>query len=147
MTLIKTCRRDGRTRRSAPWWTSPRGTWRGEAGPVTRRRGSRRGNSSDRRSVGGWLETELQSAAEQNIFLLQARLLINYLTVVQQKRSNSISSEKVDMKNRKLFKKKVQNLMNVLRMTTNNKVTPRRNPDEEDFQVEVVLASKLAYFM
>ena len=77
----------------------------------------------------------------------QARLLINYLTVVQQKRSNSISCEKVELKNRKLFKRKVQNLMNVLRMTTANKISPRRKLEEEDFQVEVVLASKLAYFM
>ena len=78
---------------------------------------------------------------------VQARLLINYLTVVQQKRSNSISCEKVELKNRKLFKRKVQNLMNVLRMTTANKISPRRKLEEEDFQVEVVLASKLAYFM
>ena len=78
---------------------------------------------------------------------VQARLLINYLTVVQQKRSNSISCEKVELKNRKLFKRKVHNLMNVLRMTTANKISPRRKLEEEDFQVEVVLASKLAYFM
>ena len=77
----------------------------------------------------------------------QARLLINYLTVVQQKRSNSISCEKVELKNRKLFKRKVHNLMNVLRMTTANKISPRRKQEQEDFQVEVVLASKLAYFM
>ena len=77
----------------------------------------------------------------------QARLLINYLTVVQQKRSNSISCEKVELKNRKLFKRKVHNLMNVLRMTTANKISPRIKVEEEDFQVEVVLASKLAYFM
>ena len=78
---------------------------------------------------------------------VQARLLINYLTVVQQKRSNSISCEKVELKNRKLFKRKVHNLMNVLRMTTANKISPRRKLEEKDFQVEVVLASKLAYFM
>ena len=65
------------------------------------------------------------------------------------KRSNSISSEKVDnMKQRKLFKKKVKNLMNVLRMTSSNKIAPVNNGrEEEDLQVEVVLASKLSYLM
>ena len=87
----------------------------------------------------------LHSKSAALTIFVQARLLINYLTVVQQKRSNSISCEKVELKNRKLFKRKVLNLMNVLRMT--NKISPGRKRQEEDFQVEVVLASKLAYFM
>ena len=97
-----------------------------------------------RQKVGGTAALWLSGALK---IFVQARLLINYLSVVQQKRSNSISCEKVELKNRKLFKRKVHNLMNVLRMTTANKISPRRKLEEEDFQVEVVLASKLAYFM
>ena len=95
----------------------------------------------------GHQSSEFSQNCFENIF--QARLLINYLTVVQMKRSNSISSEKVeDMKQRKLFKKKVKNLMNVLRMTSSNKIAPVNNGrEEEDLQVEVVLASKLSYLM
>ena len=76
--------------------------------------------------------------------------MINYLTVVQLKRSNSISSEKVELKKRELFKKKVRHLMNVMRvMSASNKVGPGTGQEggQEECQVEVVLASKLSYFM
>lgn len=76
--------------------------------------------------------------------------MINYLTVVQLKRSNSISSEKVEIKERQLFKKKVRNLMNVMRvLSASNRIGPGdiKKEDQEEFQVEVVMASKLSYFM
>ena len=69
--------------------------------------------------------------------------MINYLTVVQQ-RNNAVSPEKQDLKKRKTFKKQVNHLINVMKMT-NSKIVPSDKQDEDD--VEVVLASKLAYFM
>ena len=69
--------------------------------------------------------------------------MINYLTVVQQ-RKNAVSPEKQDLKKRKTFKKQVNHLINVMKMT-NSKIVPSDKQDEDD--VEVVLASKLAYFM
>ena len=69
--------------------------------------------------------------------------MINYLTVVQQ-RNNAVSPEKRDLKKKKTFKKQVNHLINVMKMT-NSKIVPSDKPEEDD--VEVVLASKLAYFM
>ena len=73
-------------------------------------------------------------------------MLINYLTVVQQ-RHNAVTPEAVkeEDKKRKTFKKQVNHLINVMKMTTANRIQPSDRLDEDD--VEVVLASKLAYFM
>ena len=68
--------------------------------------------------------------------------MINYLTVVQN-RNNAVRPE-IDLKKRKTFKRKVKNLINVMKMTTSNKIAAL---DTSEDDVEVVLASKLAYFM
>ena len=68
-------------------------------------------------------------------------MLINYLTVVQQRTTTNVSQ----MKKRKTFRDSVRHLINVMKMTTANKVEPGSEDQSED--VEVVLASKLAHFM
>ena len=68
-------------------------------------------------------------------------MLINYLTVVQQKSTTNVSP----LKKRKTFRGSVKHLINVMKMTTVNKVDPENTDQSED--VEVVLASKMAQFM
>ena len=68
-------------------------------------------------------------------------MLINYLTVVQQRSTTNVSQ----LKKRKTFKDSVRHLINVMKMTTANRVDPGSEKQSED--VEVVLASKLAHFM
>lgn len=68
-------------------------------------------------------------------------MLINYLTVVQQKSTTNVSP----LKKRKTFRGSVKHLINVMKMTTVNKVDPENTDQSED--VEVVLASKMAHFM
>ena len=69
-------------------------------------------------------------------------MLINYLTVVQQQRTTTNVSQ---MRKRKTFRDSVRHLINVMKMTTANRVEPGSEDQSED--VEVVLASKLAHFM
>ena len=68
-------------------------------------------------------------------------MLINYLTVVQQRSTTNVSK----LKKRKTFRGSVKHLINVMKMTTANKVDPENTDQSED--VEVVLASKMAHFM
>ena len=71
--------------------------------------------------------------------------MINYLTVVQH-RQNTVSPE-IDLKKRKTFRRQVKNLINIMKMTTTNKIEPNITDNSSADDVEVVLASKLAYFM
>ena len=79
---------------------------------------------------------------QRKLFRQKARLLINYLTVVQHKTDVTNLSQ---MKKKKTFRDSVKHLINVMKMTTANKVEPGNSDQSDD--VEVVLASKLAHFM
>lgn len=70
-------------------------------------------------------------------------MLINYLTVVQQRTNVTNVCE---MKKRKTFRDSVRHLINVMKMTTANRIEPGTG-DLKTEDVEVVLASKLSHFM
>ena len=80
---------------------------------------------------------------QRKLFRQKARLLINYLTVVQHK-TDAVTNVS-QLKKKKTFRDSVKHLINVMKMTTANKVEPGNSDQSDD--VEVVLASKLAHFM
>ena len=70
-------------------------------------------------------------------------MLINYLLITN--KQNAVSPEEQESKEKKTFKKMVNNLINVMKMTSSHRITPTE--DLRDSDVEVVLGPKLAYFM
>ena len=81
---------------------------------------------------------------QRKLFRQKARLLINYLTVVQHK-TDVTNTNVSQLKKKKTFRDSVKHLINVMKITTANKVEPGNSDQSDD--VEVVLASKLAHFM